>query len=250
MSEGKIFAVGIGPGAADDMTPRAHTAIVNADVIIGYKTYCAQVEHITRGKTVISSGMRAEVERCNMAIDHAVQGKNVAVICSGDAGIYGMAGLILELIAARDEVDIDVEIVPGVTAATAAAAAVGAPLMNDFAVISLSDLMTSHEVIITRLKATADSGMTCVLYNPRSKKRTVLLDTALEIFTRVRGGEVAAALVRNASRENEYTWVGPLSGLRAAEVDMSTVIIIGSPNTVIRNGRMTTPRGYKIGDVS
>jgi cobalt-precorrin 5A hydrolase/precorrin-3B C17-methyltransferase len=241
---GKIYAVGIGPGTLQSMTQQAQEALQLVDTVVGYKVYIDQVATFIKGKQVLSTGMRKEVERCNAAIDAAAEGASVAVICSGDAGVYGMAGLVLELLDARGKNDIEVEVVPGVTAALSSAALLGAPLMNDYATISLSDLLTDRQTILDRLRAIAGCGMPCVLYNPRSRKRTKLLDEAIQLFMDARGPELACGYVRNAGRDGQATWVGPIVSLRAEEVDMFTTVILGGPDTTILAGRLVTRRGY------
>lgn len=240
---GKVVAVGIGPGTPAGITGGARDAILAADLIVGYKPYCEQVAWLTAGKRVQASGMRDEVARCTAALEAAEAGQAVAVLSSGDAGVYGMAGLLLELQAGRRR-RVEVEVVPGVTAASQAAAVLGAPLMNDFVVISLSDLMTPRETIVARLRAVAASGMTCVLYNPRSMRRRELFDQALGLFADARGGDVPAALVRHAGRKDESRWVGPLKTLPVARVDMFTVVFIGGEGAEIQDGRLLTRRGY------
>lgn len=240
----KIYAIGIGPGASDLLAPRAKSILEKVDVVAGYTTYLDQIQDITAGKTIISSGMTGEVERCQAAIEYALKGKNVAVVSSGDAGIYGMAGLIMELISSRD-LKIEVEVVPGITAATAAAAVLGAPLMNDFAVISLSDLLTVQEDIRKRITKIAEADLVCVLYNPASKKRRKLLSESLKEFCELRGGECVCGMVKNATRKDQETWVGILENFPLEMADMSTVIIIGNSQTVLENRRIYTKRGYE-----
>ena len=242
---GCIYAVGIGPGTREGMTQHALRVIREANIVVGYSRYCKQIEWLTHGKRVIASGMRAEIARCDTAIDEALRGKAVALVSSGDAGIYGMAGLLFERLASRGVDGIDVEIVPGITAASLAAAAVGAPLSNDFAAVSLSDLLTDRETVLRRIKCVAESGIACVLYNPRSKARKELLDHVIEIFKEARGGSITAAIVSHAGRANQTQWVGYISDIPVARVDMSSVVIIGSEETFISKGKMVTQRGYR-----
>jgi cobalt-precorrin 5A hydrolase/precorrin-3B C17-methyltransferase len=242
---GRITAVGIGPGTPEGMTLKAKNAILSADVVVGYKPYCAQIEWLIGNKRVIATGMRDEVSRCNAAIAEARDGQAVAVVCSGDAGVYGMAGLILELLSMHAESPVDVEVVPGVTSALEAAAALGAPLSNDYATVSLSDLLTPRETILARLRAVANCGMTCVLYNPRSRGRQDLFGEAARIFTEARGNGVPAGFVRHAGRSGQETWIGPLGDLPIERVDMSTVVILGGADTAVLGGRMVTRRGYE-----
>ncbi len=243
---GKIYAIGIGPGADLDLTGRAAAALNNSQVVIGYRPYCETLGNLLEGKRVLASGMRQEIARCETALSEAIAGARVAVVSSGDAGIYGMAGLLLELAQARGLKNIQIEIVPGITAATAAASILGAPLANDFAVISLSDLLTKKADIRRRLKAAAGADMVSVLYNPRSHNRRDLLEEALAIFAKTGGSKLPCGLVRNASRPNQWTWVGRIASLPIEEVDMSTVVLFGNSRTRNIAGRLVTVRGYKI----
>ena len=240
----RLQVVGIGPGTLEGMTREALEAIRQADVIIGYKSYCEQIAPLLSGKTVFSSGMRKEITRCDQALDMAMQGHSVALICSGDAGIYGMAGLVFERIDARGLDFHDVRVVPGVTAASLAASAVGAPLMNDFAVISLSDLLTDHETILRRLEHVARSGMACALYNPRSKKRRDLIQTALDFFSRERGENTVSAIVSHAGRQEETIWTGNIAQLPVEKIGMSSVVLLGGENSRFIGKWLVEPRGY------
>ena len=243
-NKGKVFAVGIGPGSLSDLTPRARHAIEISQVVVGYVKYCTLVQPLLAKKEVISTGMKAEVERCETALRKAATGATVAVISSGDSGIYGMAGLLIEL-TERDKLDVEIEVVPGVTAATSAAAVLGAPLMNDFAVISLSDLLTPRDTIIRRLEAVAAADLVCVLYNPRSKSRTDLFEHAVKVFGKARGMGLIVGYVRHASRAEQKIWIGRLDKLLVGDIDMSTVVVFGCSSTSIVGGRMVTKRGYK-----
>ncbi len=244
---GHLVAVGIGSGDSSTLTPQAHDALEKADVIVGYKVYCDQMRLLFPDKIYMSSGMRQEVERCRMAIQEAAnQTHTVAVICSGDAGVYGMAGLLLELLAKTEpSPDLEVTIIPGLTAALTSAAALGAPLMNDFAVISLSDLLTERATIVRRLEAVASSGMPCVLYNPRSRKRKELFDQALAIFRKAGGDALACGYVTNAGRPGEITWVGSIDVFPVEEIGMFTTVILGGSETRLLGGRLVTRRGYE-----
>ena len=245
MEKGKVIAVGLGPGDADLIAPRALAAIDISDVVAGYSRYVERIESLIQGKRLISTGMTKELERCEAALDEAAKGSTVAMVCSGDAGIYGMAGLLIELV---DRVPayngIQVEVVPGITAATAAAATLGAPLMNDFAVISLSDLLTPTELILRRLKAAAESDMVTALYNPRSNSRHELFDMALKIFSESLGEMGVYGMVRNACGKDESKLCGKLKELPVESVDMSTVVVIGNSQTEIIGGKLVTKRGY------
>lgn len=211
-------------------------------MIVGYKPYLALVEDLIEGKALVSSGMKEEMPRATAAIEAAQAGARVAVISTGDAGVYGMAGLVLELLPAGSPVT--VEIVPGVTAASAAAACLGAPLMNDFAVISLSDLMTPLPVIERRLRAAAEGDFVIALYNPRSHRRHEPFARALAILRAARDSETPVGLVRDALREGQQVTVTTLGALDETAVDMLTTVIIGNSGTFVKDGRMVTPRGY------
>ena len=241
----KIYAVGIGPGARDLLTPRAEDALSDSDIIIGHAPYIDQIVDLVDDKKILSSGMRREVERCKKAILLAQEGNVVSVVSSGDAGIYGMGGLLIELM---DEmgVDLDLEIVPGISAANGAASCLGAPLMNDFAVVSLSDLLTPIEVIRMRIAKIAESDIVTVLYNPSSRKRTELIQEVMDKFCEVRGESVLCGIVRHATREGEEVWIGPAVELPFEMLDMSTVVVIGNSQTVMRGGKMVTLRGYSL----
>jgi precorrin-3B C17-methyltransferase len=240
---GKLYVVGIGPGGRPHRTFRACEAIAESRVVVGYTPYLDSIADLTEGKELIASGMTFEVERCREALRRAAEGEVVALISSGDAGIYGMAGLALEL-AHADGLAVPVEIVPGVTAASAAAAALGAPLMLDFAVISLSDLMVSWESIRRRLEAVAASDFVVALYNPRSKKRTGPLDEAVAILRAARPGQTPVGIVTAAGQADESLVVTDLDHLLEQKVDMRTVVIVGNSRTRQIDGRLVTARGY------
>jgi len=234
--------VGLGPGHQAYLTPKALQVLQEADVVIGYKTYIDLIEHLLSKQTVLAYGMKKEVQRAQEAVAKALAGYHVAVISSGDPGVYGMAGLVLE-VAPKD---LPVEIIPGVTAASSAAAALGAPLVHDFAVISLSDLLTSWEIIVKRLEAAAATDFVIVLYNPRSRGRQEHLRQALRLVQKYRSGETPAGFVKNSGRPGETAFVGTLATLPVEEVDMSTTVIIGNSQTKIIQGKMVTPRGYAV----
>lgn len=240
-SKGKIYVVGIGPGLHEHMTNAARVAIENSDVIVGYSTYLSIIEELIVGKEIDSSGMKKETDRCKRAIEYAMTGKTVAVVSSGDPGVYGMAGLVLELAE-----DMDIEIVPGVSAANAAASALGAPLMHDYCVISLSDLLTDWELIKKRLEAAAMGDFVVALYNPKSMKRVEHIEVAREIMLKHKKGTTPVGIVQNARREGEKIVVTTLEDMLSHEIDMFTTVIIGNGNTYVKEGKMVTPRGYKI----
>ena len=234
--------VGLGPGDRELLAPAALEAIRLSDVIVGYKTYLDLIEGLTKDKEVISSGMRKEIDRAQLAIDLAQQGKIVSVVSSGDPGVYGMAGIVLEL--AGDSVQ--VEVVPGITAATAVAAALGAPLMHDFAVISLSDLLTPWVKIMNRLEAAGLGDFVVVLYNPKSHGRQTHIETAREMLLWHKDPETPVGIVRCAKRGSESIVITTLRDMLKEEIDMLTTVIVGNSQTRVEYGKMITPRGYKV----
>ena len=247
----KLFVVGIGPGGLNHMTFEAREAIEKADVVVGYKTYLEFIEPLLADKDVVSSGMMREVERCSEALAIAASGKLVALVSSGDAGIYGMAGLALELAEGADDGSappypgVEIVIVPGVSAVQAAASVLGAPLMHDFAVISLSDLMTPLDTIRGRLKAAAAADFVVALYNPRSKGRVTQIEEAAAILIAARGPQVPVGIVRNACRQGEERIITTLGGMLSHTIDMFSIVIIGNASTRLSSdGRIITPRGY------
>lgn len=245
--KGKLHVVGFGPGGKEHMTFKAAEAIQNADVVTGYTTYVNLMKPIFPDKEYKVTGMMKEVERCRMAIEDAMTGKDVAMISSGDSGIYGMAGIIYEL-ADEMKADIDIDVVPGITAASTAASILGAPLMHDLAIISLSDLMTPLDLIMKRVDCAGQGDMIVCLYNPKSKTRTEYLDEAKDILLKYRRPETPVGIVRNAGRNDEKSVVTTLGELDTDIVDMFSIVIIGNSQTYVSNGRMITPRGYRIGE--
>ena len=240
-----IYVIGIGPGCRDLMTQEAISAMEDVEVIVGYKTYIKLVEDFIKDKEVVQNGMRKEVDRCQDAIDIAKTGKKVAVISSGDAGIYGMAGLILELIT-KQELDIHVKVVPGVTASIGAAAVLGAPIMHDFCHISLSDLMTPWEVIEKRLRLAAEADFVICLYNPRSKGRSEHLANAFKIMGEFKDGSTPVGIVKDVGREDQEKFICTFDTMDFERVDMTTMVIIGNKSTYIHDDLMITPRGYTV----
>lgn len=239
----KIYIVGIGPGSAEDMSLRAREAIEKADVIVGYGLYVKLIEDITKGKEIFSTSMTHERERCEKAAEFAMSGKTVAVISGGDAGVYGMAGLMYEVCEAYPEIEI--ETVPGITAACSGAAVAGAPLGHDFAVISLSDMLTPWELIEKRLRLASEADMVICIYNPASRRRADYLKRACDIVMEHKAGSTPCAYVRNIGREGESFMVCTLEELSEAPADMFTTVYIGSSTTRIINGKLVTPRGYR-----
>ena len=239
----RLFVVGLGPGGRDGMTLEAKKALEQSEVICGYTAYADLIREDYPEKEYLVSGMTKEVERCHMALLAAQDGKTTAMICSGDAGVYGMAGLVLSL--AEKYPETEVVIVAGVTAALSGAARLGAPLMNDFAVISLSDLLTPKDVIEKRLRAAAAGDFSICLYNPSSKKRTDHLRRACDILLEIVSPETVCGLVRNIGREGESFTLTTLGALRDTQVDMLTTVFVGNSRTRVMDGRMVTPRGYR-----
>ncbi len=241
----KLYVVGIGPGGLNHMTFAARAALDAADTVVGYSTYLNLIEPLLAGKEVVSSGMMREVERCREALQLAAAGKTVALVSSGDSGIYGMAGLVLELVRDGGFDGVEVEVVPGVSAVQAAAAVLGAPLMHDFAVISLSDLLTPWELIRKRLKAAAEADFVVALYNPRSKGRVRQIEEAREILLTARPAETPVGIVRHALRDGQERIVTTLGEMLSHHIDMFSLVVIGNSATFVDGeGRMVTPRGY------
>jgi precorrin-3B C17-methyltransferase len=239
----KLYVVGIGPGAYEDMTLRAIQALEQCALIVGYKVYNELVRPHFPDKEYYETPMTGEVERCRYALERAQNGTLTALICSGDAGVYGLAGLAFEL---RGQQTVpEIEVIPGLTAATTGAALLGSPLTNDFAVISLSDLLTPWDTIERRLEAAAQGDLCVVLYNPGSKKRKDHLKRACQILLRHKSSDTICGLARNISREGQHHQVTTLAQLQHMEVDMFTTAFIGNAHTQLLNGRMVTERGYR-----
>lgn len=239
----KIYVVGIGPGEYEQMTMRAANALKSCDVIVGYTVYVDLVKEHFADKEFLTTPMRKEVDRCELAFEEAAKGKNVAMICSGDAGVYGMSGLMLEI--GERYPEIEVEVIPGVTAATGGAAVLGAPLIHDFALISLSDLLTPWEKIEKRLLCASEADFVICLYNPSSKKRHDYLQKACDLMMQHKSPKTVCGTVKSIGRDGEEMEVMTLGELRDRQVDMFTTVFIGNSQTRNINGRMVTPRGYK-----
>ncbi|HJF35803.1 MAG TPA: precorrin-3B C(17)-methyltransferase [Clostridium perfringens] len=237
---GKLYVIGIGPGGLDEMTLRAVKAIEESDIIVGYTKYIEMVKDLIKDKEIFKTGMRGEEERCREALEIS-KDKKVALISTGDSGIYGMAGLILEM--RKDE---NVEIIPGITASSAAGSVLGAPLMHDNCNISLSDLMTPYEDIKKRVRLAAEGDFVISLYNPKSKGRPHYLRECVDIIKEFRGEETPIAVVRNALREGESKEIFTLKDFNDEVVDMFSIVIIGNSKSYIKDGYFVTPRGYKI----
>ena len=239
-----LYVVGLGPGGSRWMTWEARAALEQAEVLCGYTVYLDLIRGEFPDKEYFSTPMTQEIERCRAALERARSGRTTALVCSGDAGVYGMAGPVLELAPQFPEVEI--QVVPGVTAALAGAAVLGAPLMHDFAVLSLSDLLTPWEVIRRRLELAAQGDFVLCLYNPSSRRRRDHLRMACDIVLVHRGPETVCGWVRNAGRAQEEHQVLTLGELREAQVDMVTTVFIGSAATRRIGDRMVTPRGYEL----
>ena len=238
-----VYAIGIGPGGREFFTEEAVQALERADVIAGYTVYVDLVRDLFPDKEFFTTPMKQEIERCRWAIETAKAGRNVAMVCSGDAGVYGMAGLLFEL--AEQYGDVDIQVVSGVTAAISGAAVLGAPIGHDFCLISLSDLLTPWELIEKRLRCAAEGDFAVCLYNPKSKKRSDYLDKAVEIMLAYKSPETVCGWVKNIGREGQEFRVVRLADLPGEPIDMFTTVFIGSETTRLIAGRMVTPRGYE-----
>lgn len=243
----KIYVVGLGPGEWNQLTQRAVDALEECDVITGYDVYIDLIRDRFPHKDMISTPMKKEAERCHIAVGEALKGRTVAMVCSGDAGVYGMAGLMYEVAQQYDPIEI--EVVPGITAACSGAAVLGAPLIHDFAVISLSDLLTPWELIEKRIECAAEGDFVICLYNPSSKKRHDYLKKACDLVLKHRGAGTMCGFVRNIGREGETGMVLTLEELKDTAVDMFTTVYIGNSQTREINGKLVTPRGYRIENI-
>ena len=259
---GRLSIVSLGPGSRNYLAPEALQALALAQVVVGYRTYLELITDLTEGRKILASGMRKEVQRCQAAIDHALGGYRVALVSSGDAGIYGMAGLVFDICRARNlsvrrvnpttemqgddngAMDFSLDVIPGVAAFNAAASLLGAPLMHDFAAISLSDHLTPWEIIEKRLVAVASADFVIALYNPRSKTRPDLLDEARALLLRYRSPDTPVGIVWRAMRDGQFQIITTLAEIPMEEVDMQSVLIVGNSQTYIWDGWMVTPRGY------
>lgn len=242
---GHIFVVGLGPGDISCMTAEARNAIEMSDTVIGYRVYIDLVKDLCAGKQLIESKMREEKERCEKCIELAGQGHTVALICSGDAGVYGMASPMLE-IAAKEGFE-DITVIPGITAALSGAALLGAPIGHDFCVISLSDLLTPWEIIENRLRHAAEGDFCIVLYNPSSHRRTDHLKKACKVMSTKITGDRPCGYVKNIGREGTETVICTFDELKDRQVDMFTTVFVGNSLTKREGDRLITPRGYVIG---
>ncbi len=240
-----LYVIGIGPGSQATMTGEALEALQDAEVIVGYKTYTHLVKGLTGDKEVIKTGMCKEIERCQTALELAMSGRKVALISSGDAGIYGMAGLILELVT-KQQLDVEVRLIPGMTASIAAAALLGAPLMHDFCHISLSDLLTPWPVIEKRIIAAAQADFVICFYNPRSHGRAEHLARAFELMAPYKAATTPTGVVKSAGRKKQEKWLTTLGEMDFEPVDMTSLVIVGNQATYVADGLMITPRGYEV----
>ena len=239
----KLYVIGIGPGEYEQMTLKAIHAMEKSEVIIGYTVYVDLVKEHFPGKEFLTTPMKKEVDRCVMAFEEAKKGKVVSMICSGDAGVYGMAGLMYEV--GANYPDVDIEVVAGVTAATGGAAVLGAPLIHDFCLISLSDLLTPWEKIEKRLLLASEADFVICLYNPSSHKRHDYLKKACELMLQHKSPDTVCGIVKNIGREGESSQIMTLDELKDTQVDMFTTVFIGNSQTRNIKGKMVTPRGYR-----
>ena len=238
----KLWIIGLGPGGGEDLTGKARKALAESDVIVGYTVYIDLIRAEFGHKELLTTPMRKEQERCEMALALADTGKTVAMVCSGDPGVYGMAGLCYELSDQWPEVELSV--LPGITAACGGAAVLGAPLMHDFCLISLSDLMTPWEKIEKRLRAAAEADFVLCIYNPSSHKRKDYLARACDILLEAKSPDTPCGYVREIGRDGEAATVLTLGQLRDAQVDMFTTVFVGNSQTKVIGGKLVTPRGY------
>lgn len=239
----KIYVIGIGPGSYEQMTIKAAEALKKCDVIVGYTVYVDLLREYFDEKEFLTTPMRQEVRRCEMAFEEAAKGRTTAMVCSGDAGIYGMAGVMYEI--GEKYPDIELEIIPGVTAAIGGAAVLGAPMSHDCCLVSLSDLLTPWEKIEKRLLAAAQADFVICLYNPSSKKRADYLDKACDLMLRYKSEDTVCGVVKNIAREGEAMQILSLKELQKTAVDMFSTVFIGNCDTKVIDGKMVTPRGYR-----
>ncbi len=237
---GKLYVIGIGPGGLKHMTIRALEAIKESDIVVGYNKYIDMIKPILQDKEIFSTGMMGEEERCKKALQLSKE-KIVSVVSTGDSGIYGMAGLVLQM-----RLDEEVEVIPGVTASSAAASVLGAPLMHDSCNISLSDLMTPYELIKKRVSLAAEGDFVISLYNPKSKGRPNYLRENIDIIKKYRAGTVPVAVVKNALRDGQEVSIFTLDNFNESIVDMMSIVIIGNSQSYVKDGVFITPRGYKV----
>ncbi len=239
----KLYIVGFGSGSENGMTVEARTILDNCDVIVGYTVYAELMKQYFPDKEFLTTPMKQEVQRVQLAFEQARNGRITALVCSGDSGVYGMSGLALQV--GEQYPDVETEIVAGVTACLSGGAVLGSPLTHDFAVISLSDLMTPMDKILKRVAYASLSDFVIVLYNPSSKKRMDYLQKACDIMLQYKNPETVCGYVKNIGRDGEESHILTLARLRDTQVDMFTTVFIGNSETKVINGRMVTPRGYR-----
>ena len=237
--------VGIGPGNLEHLSVKAVDVLKGSDCIIGYKTYINLIKELINGKEVIASGMRTEIERASLAIEKTESGNVVSVISSGDPGVFGMAGLILE-VARNGKHKVDIEVVPGIPSENAAAALLGAPLMHDHVTISLSDLLTPWDVIEKRIKLAAEGDFVIVLYNPKSSERKWQIEKTLEILLSKKLLDTPVGIVKSAMRDGQSLVITTLGEVLEHPIDMTTILIVGNSSTFVYDNYMITKRGYKV----
>ncbi|SRR6056297_3281933 len=240
-----LYVVGIGPGKIENMTIEAIEAIKKSSSVVGYKTYIDLIDDLLVEKKVFSNGMRREIDRCKKALELAELGEDVSIVSSGDAGVFGMAGLVLEIIS-KSKKNIDLKIIPGIPSANGGAASLGAPIMHDYISLSLSDLLTPWKLIKKRLRLAAEGDFVICLYNPKSKGRPENLNKAVDIIKEYKLGSTPVGIVKNAKRKGEKIKISKLSSLKEEEVDMTTIVIIGNSKTYTYKDFMITPRGYQL----
>jgi len=238
----KIYVVGLGPGEFEQMTKRAADAIIESDVIVGYTYYIDLIKDKIKDKEVFASPMKKEVCRCKKALEYALSGKTVSMVSSGDSGVYGMAGIIYQV--CENYPDVEIEVIPGITACLSGAAVLGAPINHDFAVISLSDLLTPWEKIEKRLGLASDGDFVICIYNPSSKKRADYLKKACQIMLKYKSADTPCGCVKNIGRNGQEYKIVTLDKLQNIETDMFTTVIVGNSQTKVINGKIVTPRGY------
>lgn len=239
-----IYIVSTGPGSVDCMSGEAVAAIKASDIIVGYQLYVALLEPLLTGQETFVNGMKKEVDRCREALRLSKEGRTVAMVSGGDAGIYGMAGIMQEIIF-EEGPETEVVVIPGITAANAAAAVLGAPIVHDFVTISLSDLLTDIEMIKKRLHGAGAGDFVTCIYNPKSKGRPHYIEMARDILLGYKKPETPVGLVSNARRENQTVVITDLANMCDHDIHMSTVVIIGNGDTFVRDGKIITPRGYR-----
>ncbi|QSX05345.1 precorrin-3B C(17)-methyltransferase [Sedimentibacter sp. zth1] len=238
----KLYVVGFGAGGYENMTIQAKDALENSDIIVGYTVYTGLLKPYFGHKQFYETPMMKEIDRCRWAIEKAEENNIVSMVCSGDSGVYGMASLIYELVGEKG--DIDIEVISGVTAALSGGAVLGAPLTHDFAVISLSDLLTPKQLIYKRIECASIADFVICIYNPSSKKRSSYLQEACDIMLKYKSEETVCGFVKNIGRDGEKSTIVSLKELRNVNVDMFTTVFVGNSQTKVINGKMVTPRGY------